>query len=479
LTTYQAGQLTHPDTMSEKPYDYNMYLENLDEWIYEENKVVTYKYLSRALKCHVNVSKQMLFNFLDNQKDDKLSCLGVVYLVSGFCDTSDGDTTMKVCLVKQGDLDKVTAKFSTVTSKHIYSIQKTKEMSPTALYAADREAFKEDVFSGNAHNAIRNKLALPRTKEEIRKAPAPVAVVKQEVKKEPVKQEESSGSKLKAKGKSAIESAFSKTATAKKQSSEANQNSQEKKEPSSKGKPSKEKQKNSSEKKPSHIANFFAKQSKPLVEKKKESISEEPKEKLSPETSPGKENIVNQQREETSKGEVDSTSLIESPKDTKPEEPKTEAVKKATQKKKSGKNVDKSKKRKRIQVMSDSEDEKEESEAEEVEDVREVEEAPPQAALIESDDEIIPPTPKEETKKPGGRRRVKKLVDKTFMDDQGYMVTKKVYESGSESDNEPSPVKKLVVAKVSPTSAPAAKKPKIIAGGTNKQQNIMSFFKKK
>ena len=59
-----------------------MYMENLEEWIDEEDKVVTYKYISRNLKVHVNVAKQMLFNFVDSRKSSR-SQLGVVYLISG------------------------------------------------------------------------------------------------------------------------------------------------------------------------------------------------------------------------------------------------------------------------------------------------------------------------------------------------------------------------------------------------------------
>ena len=68
------------------------YLEDLEEWIQDEDKVVTYKFLSRNLKVHVNVAKQMLFNYVDIRKSSgshqekdsrKSSKLGVVYLVSG------------------------------------------------------------------------------------------------------------------------------------------------------------------------------------------------------------------------------------------------------------------------------------------------------------------------------------------------------------------------------------------------------------
>ena len=60
-----------------------MFMENLEEWILEENKVATYKYLSRSLKVHVNVAKQMPFNFAETKKSSYTPLLGIVYLVLG------------------------------------------------------------------------------------------------------------------------------------------------------------------------------------------------------------------------------------------------------------------------------------------------------------------------------------------------------------------------------------------------------------
>merc|ERR1719350_46150 len=107
-----------------------------------------------------------------------------------------------------------------------------------------------------------------------------------------------------------------------------------------------------------------------------------------------------------------------------------------------------------------------------------VEDAPPTAKLIESsDDEEIPPTPKQPTRtsKPG-RKRVKRQVNKTYVDDQGFMVTKKEYESASETDEEPEPVKEKTPKKA---EAHVAKKAKLAAPGAKSQAGIMSFFKKK
>ena len=107
-----------------------MYMENLEEWIMEEDKVVTYKYLSRTLKVHVNVAKQMLFNFTQSKPEQ---CV-VVYLVSGLVKTKDSDnggdgvtldTTQKVLLVKDTDLENVKSRFMEVLSQHIYSVQKS------------------------------------------------------------------------------------------------------------------------------------------------------------------------------------------------------------------------------------------------------------------------------------------------------------------------------------------------------------------
>ena len=56
--------------------------DNLFKNIEEEDLIVTYKYISRNLKVHVNVAKQMLYNFVESRKSSG-SQLGVVYLVSG------------------------------------------------------------------------------------------------------------------------------------------------------------------------------------------------------------------------------------------------------------------------------------------------------------------------------------------------------------------------------------------------------------
>jgi DNA polymerase delta subunit 3 len=454
-----------------------MYMDNLEEWILEENKVVTYKYLSRSLKVHVNVAKQMLFNFVETKKSSKTPLLGIVYLVSGAvenknvegsADDATESTTQKVMLVKEKDLTEVLPKLSVVYSQHIYSVQLAEAVSQTSLYATDLEVFREDPAGATALAAIKNKNAVPR---EAVRIPIEVkkAVVKKEVKVEVKKEVKKTG----------IEGAFART---KKQSPKKTDSNGDVKEEKPKVV---EKASSKASKKPAaanNIANFFAKQAaKPKVEK-----TEQKQEKVEVKNEE-KENIVNQRIEDESvrsaKNNLSaSKEVLKSPvKENRKSPSKSKTAKKTPPNKKSKKESsrdDDSKKRKRIQVMSDSEDEAGEDEDEKVEAV--VEDAPPTAKLIESsDDEEIPPTPKQPTRtsKPG-RRRVKRQVDKTYVDDQGFMVTKKEYESASETDEEPEPVKEKEKTPKK-VEAPVAKKAKLAAPGAKSQAGIMSFFKKK
>ena len=289
-----------------------MYMENLEEWIEEEDMVVTYKYISRSLKVHVNVAKQMLFNFVDSRKSSG-SKLGVVYLISGLVSRKGGEddanvgSCQKVVLVKERDLERVKTKFTEVLSEHIYSVQKSPDnVTMTSLFLADKSSPGHDFTAAAGLTSIKHKAAVPReaiimpqvTKKEVKTEPA--IVKKTEEKKDPVKK--SSG----------IEAAFSKV-SAKKPSPVKSEAAAKKPAVAAKaGKGS--------------ISSMFAKQSsKPKPVK---TAAEE------------KENIVNQKIEENVKEEkkVENTTkpLVQSRNKTSKTKAKTKQ--------------DDSKKRKRIQV---------------------------------------------------------------------------------------------------------------------------------
>jgi len=432
----------------------SMFLENLEEWILEEDKVVTYKYLSKALKCHVNVAKQMLFNFVQQEQEKGNKDLGIVYLVSGFVKSDEGPTKLKVVLIEENDMEKQTNMFEKVLTKHIYSVQKHKKISSTALFATDIMSLREDIYSCNAQNAIKNKAAVPRPSEAINQLPGPSKDVKPVIKKEPTSATSIFKPKLETKKPSPKKVSPSKTNIKKEDSS---------KKTGSAGK-----------KTGGNIASMFAKQAAKPKEVK-------PKEELTSNTSPGKENLENARIEEEKKSESaekkknDSASKVSASKTS---------SKAGSKNKKNSSSKDANKKRKRIQVQSDSDDSDGEGE---VERPPSEDEAPPQTRIIESDDEEIPSTPQPEkkTSQGGGRRRVRKEVDKTYMDSKGFMVTKKeyVYESEDEPAEEPETKPPSAVKKTSPAAAdkaaPVAKKAKLMAAGGAKQPGIMRFFKKK
>lgn len=445
-----------------------MYLENLDEWVLEENKVVTYKFLSRGLNVHVNTAKQMLWNFVHNKNG---SCKGVVYLVSGHLKDNKGN---KVCLIKEEELKKTLEDFDKVFSQHVYSVQLNQAVSASSIFATDLEVFKEDPFASCQLVGISNPAAVLRAAEQARKIAPGVSLVKAE---KPVKNE--------TKKVGGIENAFSKV---KKPSELDNKSSPSS---SAKEKPKSPEKKATNTKKPQAggIANFFMKQAaKPKVVADKREIKEETESKK--EIKKENESEKNTGEEKENKGNHQSdTKSTEKPKEN------DKAVIKPTKKvekksfgkrdKEAPKVLDDTKKRKRIQVMSDSEDE-EKSEEETHEDEVETE-APPQAKLLESEDEEdpIPATPKANIEASRtGRRRVKKQVDKTYMDEDGYMVTKKVLESGSETDDDvEEPKVEAESVKSEPkkevTEAPPSKKAKVVASGAKNQKGIQSFFTKK
>ena len=100
----------------------DMWKDNLKEWIYEETKIVTYKWLSKQISVHVNVAKQMLFEFVQSNQNTK-SPIEVIYLVAGRIALPPH--SIKVCLVKSKDLSSKEAEFQSITSKHIYAIAKS------------------------------------------------------------------------------------------------------------------------------------------------------------------------------------------------------------------------------------------------------------------------------------------------------------------------------------------------------------------
>lgn len=87
--------------------------------------------------------------------------------------------------------------------------------------------------------------------------------------------------------------------------------------------------------------------------------------------------------------------------------------------------------------------------------------------------EMKPSTSASTENSKGKRRKGKRLVDRTYMDDEGFVVTQKEYEDYSLSEEEAESPKKVKTKNPKPTAKSAPVNTK------TKQGNILSFFKKK
>ncbi|AEO55164.1 hypothetical protein MYCTH_2298705 [Thermothelomyces thermophilus ATCC 42464] len=134
------------------------YNKFLAENVLTEDKVITYRLLSRALKVHVNTAKQMLYEFHRNQNAKRPGAVHATYLIYGTKRApdkapasqhgNDGDVemassapeiesfaevvpTLTLSLVPEGQLRETLAEYEQVSSIHIYSVgpHPTKDMA--------------------------------------------------------------------------------------------------------------------------------------------------------------------------------------------------------------------------------------------------------------------------------------------------------------------------------------------------------------
>ncbi|KAF2682124.1 hypothetical protein K458DRAFT_420066 [Lentithecium fluviatile CBS 122367] len=133
------------------------YKEYLAARVLTDNRPVTYRLLSRALKVNVNTAKQMLYEFHTKQNAKKPNTIHATYLLIGKMRTSehingvngrDGDDTVmrsspfissmpepegelaeepvpttSIVLVREEELEKTKSEFEDIGSIHIYSLE--------------------------------------------------------------------------------------------------------------------------------------------------------------------------------------------------------------------------------------------------------------------------------------------------------------------------------------------------------------------
>ncbi|XP_014246840.1 DNA polymerase delta subunit 3-like [Cimex lectularius] len=438
------------------------YLRNIEDFVLVEDKIVTYKYLSKALQVHVNTAKQLLYAF--SESSDNADKILTTYLIGG---EQGKKGKFAFILVKSDEIEEAKKKFSTVSTEHVYSVQRAASITGTDLYNADQsyELTKEDKrFSSIRGNGeiklIERKFASISVKEEVKQPIKKVVkeadtkvnngLPNKQIKTEPLKSKQESELENDKK----VQTSPKKTEISKKGTSPKKNTTKKKTGPVKGG----------------GIGVLFSRQ---VTNAKNKEVKEVEKKEF-------KENIHVSNKDETN----DEMKIEENEKDKKPlVKNKNESKKKKSKDSRQLAN----KKRKRIVLASESESSDEEMEY--------TEEAPPTPeqetlaeALPDSEEEIIPATPF--TK---GRKKVKKEVDNVFVDDNGFMVTKKEYVVESCSDDEASNEKKpkLEVIETPKKEVKPAEKPetveekpkkgkgKKVSPKGNKQRSITSFFQKK
>ncbi|XP_051464695.1 DNA polymerase delta subunit 3 isoform X2 [Apus apus] len=453
-----------------------LYLENIDEFVTDQNRIVTYKWLSYTLGVHVNQAKQMLYDYVERKrKENSGAQLHVTYLVAGDLIQNE-HVCHKVAVVREDKLEAMKSKLAKITSVHIYSLQKALLKDSGPLYNTDYDIVKTNLHNCTKFSAIRCAAAVPRASAEGSQAqtsaqagPLPPS-------------DTSAGSVPVANGHA--------PATTK-------QTSQQ----------------------PRGIMGMFAAKaaSKPQDTNKetKAEAKEAPGVSAASTKPPAKGNIMNNFFGKAAMNKLKVSSVPEQPKEEKevvkpsvpgaePESSPNGVVEKAGKKTESARSQQKDKKSKTKRLdKSDNEEERD------PENVKKKRKRIKQLQSDSSDEEGIPPspTPEEEKSPPpvpalkaelgpssteasaGGRKRKRKRVlkSKMFIDEEeGCMVTEKVYESESCTDSEddfkskpPPAAPKQPLKKESKEERKNLKKGAATASRANKQVSIMGFFQKK
>ncbi|KAF9881613.1 DNA polymerase subunit cdc27 [Colletotrichum karsti] len=431
------------------------YKKYLADQILSEEKIVTYRSLSRALKIHVNTAKGMLYEFHRSQNAARPGTIHATYLIYGTQKVAkvqeDGDVEMtssppeveplseevvthSLTFVPGDRLKEVLATYEEVSSFHIYSLARHPTREPQMLADVSqqiREQTGDDSISMmEAYGSITN----PNVRRRDRKGKPPVAAAAtpaaKPVKKEPANVASKPAAEPKAEDV--------KKEIGKKEAKPAAKESPFSTAASKKGSAPPTLKKSGS----SGIMGSFAKAAAKAASKPKEA--------------PKKEEPVNDSPALSDDGEDDDDDIP--------------AAKPSTDGRRSRKEREADLKR---MMEEESEEEPEEKE-------KEPEDEPMEEAPEPEPETKKEPEPSEVVASSGdGRRRGKRKVmkKKQIMDEQGYLVTTQeaVWEEFSEDEAPPKPA-----AKPKPSTAPSSgsqtksKKP-----APKGQGNIMSFFSKK
>jgi DNA polymerase delta subunit 3 len=405
-----------------------LYLQNVEEYVMDEDKIVTYKWLSKNLGIHVNTAKQLLYTFATEQKNN----VHITYLVGGFL--SDG-TGCKIQIVPEEDLIRVKAKFKTLTSEHVYSVQKTKALPDLAiLYAVDKhERDKNDICKRLSAITCSNSVLRPQEEIDrlrLQARSATCAADRKEWSKGPPANKKTAEAPS---NKEAATADASKVDRGSKKGLKnggiaamfAAQTSQIKQQDGMDKKPRAAQKSTAESKATSGIGMFFSRDTekpvKPMMSVAKGTQNGE----RSPPGAYGntvEENCTSRSHQERQDLPNKKTELSDIVKNNSIKHTGKRVGSAKSQKMSTSKKLLPAKRLKRIVVLMDSEGSSDDDMFNR--DDGDTPDSPPPPEIApkhhESDgDDVIPPTPESELKK--GRKRVRTMKDKTFMDEDGYL----------------------------------------------------------
>ncbi|EFN78370.1 DNA polymerase delta subunit 3 [Harpegnathos saltator] len=403
------------------------YLEILAGHIFDHDMLVTYKWLSKKLQVHVNVAKQILWEFYEKHREN--SNIECTHLLIGALD----DSSMRIEVVKESNLSKAKEKFSKIISEHIYSVHKPLE---------DLELLASSDISGDvSYSAIKCDACVERNDEEMyfmRWGTTSKKIIEEKVvnskpmestnysktDKRPAAASKKNGFSnfFNTAGKQKSPETLKAYKTKKDKEFGEENNSLSKDTNLTERDKSSEKNKSPLEKSKSATENSKSKKTSPKMEETK-------KKKGSLDSLFGKMSSLPKSAEAKPVPEKKEDPVKEIFENKKVEEKRKPRGKKRI---KSQENDNNTKKRKRIVVQNDSSD----SEAQSDMDVDE----PMAEAIVET--EAAPTRPKSPSppavKHENGKRKMLKMMNETYKDDRGFIVTKKVhvYVSCSEDEEE-------------------------------------------
>ncbi|EDQ91480.1 uncharacterized protein MONBRDRAFT_23443 [Monosiga brevicollis MX1] len=124
-----------------------LYLQNIEEYINDNDEVVTYKVLSRRLGVPANVAKRMLFAYYDQHRGQ----VQALFFLSGV----DEHSRMVCSVVSESELAALQHKLKQITSVHVYALQASLPKDAAAvLYSADYDAVKANLGAMQSSSGI-------------------------------------------------------------------------------------------------------------------------------------------------------------------------------------------------------------------------------------------------------------------------------------------------------------------------------------